>query len=305
MERINPNLGGISYVLGEHQHHYLDIEDFSQTAARYQMIEDARLWGWGSFWKSERPAIELSLEAGRRTLKASGISAGDIDALILCATEFPAGIDAHAAYCRRFVESLGLRGDLLLFGVTLNRCATLLSAISLANDLVKGGQRRAVLVISGDKINIECHRFQKFALFSDGASGCVVAAGGFDGYSILGAASAIDADSMDPDGEISAKLAQNVNERLLSQAAIVHADIKAVLHNNLFLPIVKMKEQQAGFGARQLFLENITVKGHCFGSDPLINLADYAAKGLASPGDYLMLVSSVPGIRFGVLLQQT
>jgi 3-oxoacyl-[acyl-carrier-protein] synthase-3 len=305
MEQIDPHLGGVSYVLGEYEHHYLDIEDFLQIAARYQMIEDARLWGWGSFWKSERPAIDLGLEAGRRALKTSGISPGDIDALILCATELPPGLDAHAAYCKRFAQELGLREDLLLFGVTLNRCATLLSALSLASGLIKGGQRRAILVISGDKVGNECHRFQKFALFSDGASSCIVAAEDLDGYSILGAASAIDTDSMKSDGEISARLARNVNERLLSQARIVQTDVKVILNNNLFLPIVKMKEQQAGFQLPQLFLENINGKGHCFGSDPLINLADYAAKGLASTGDYLMLASSVPGIRLGVLLQQT
>jgi 3-oxoacyl-[acyl-carrier-protein] synthase III len=304
MEQINPRLGAVSYVLGEREHRYQDIEEFSQIAARYQMIEDARLWGWGSFWKSERPAVELSLEAARRTLKVSGISPEDIDALILCATEFPAGIAAHAAYCGRFVRDLGLREDLFLVGVTLNRCTTLLSALSLAHGLVKGGQRRAILVISGDRISSECDRFQKFALFSDGASSCIVAAGDLDGYAILGTASAVDARSMDPDGEISAKLACRVNERLLSQVRIAQADIKVALHNNLFLPIVKMKEHQAGFVSRQLFLENINAKGHCFGSDPLINLADYAAKGLTKRRDHLMLVSSVPGVRFGVLLQR-
>jgi 3-oxoacyl-[acyl-carrier-protein] synthase III len=298
-----PVLTGVSYVLGEHERSYLDIEGFSQIAARYQMIEDPSLWGWGSFRKTAKSTIELALEAGRQAIDKSGLAPADIDVVILCATQLPTGIDAHAASTKQLLEGLGL-GDVLFLGVTLNRCATMLSALCLANDLVKSGQRRAVLVISSDKSQNECERFQHFALFSDGASGCVVAAGGVAGYAIVGTASAIDANTMSPDGEISAKLARRVNDKLLAPAKLSPGDIKALLHNNLYAPIVKIKEQQAGFRIQQLFLDNIRTKGHCFGSDPLINLADYAAKGLIGRGDYLMLVSSVPGLRFGLLVRQ-
>jgi 3-oxoacyl-[acyl-carrier-protein] synthase III len=304
MQGGNPVLGAISYVLGEQEGKYLDIENLSEVAARNQMIEDARLWGWGSFRKSEKSVIELSLESARQTISASGVPPRDIDMLMLCATEFPTGIDVHADYGKQLIEGLDL-DNAFIVGVTLNRCATMLSALSLASDLVKSGRHRAVLVISSDKISSESDRFKKFAIFSDGACSCIVAAERLPGYSIICSASATDAVNMTENGEISARMAKIVTERILGHAKIRVGDIKVVLHNNIFLPIVRMKEQLGAFRNEQMFLDNIVKNGHCFGSDPLINLVDYAAKGSVRVGDYLLLASSTPGLRVSLLLQQT
>jgi len=78
------------------------------------------------------------------------------------------------------------------------------------------------------------------------------------------------------------------------------ADIHATEH-----PLLVMKERQAGFREDQLYLDNIVRIGHCFAADPLINLVDRAALGHLLEGHYCMLAASVPGARFGVLLQKT
>lgn len=303
METADPVLLGASYVLGARQMSYLDIEGFAATAASYQMAEDPSLWGWGKFHKSDDAAIEMTIETAQRTLRRSGLHGSDIDTLIMCATEFPAGIDSHAACTRRLIDALAL-GDVFVVGVTLNRCATLLSALVMANALVRSGERRAILVVSGDKIDSESQRFQKFAIFSDGAASCVVAAGGSTGYAILAGATAVEAAAMRVDGEISSRLGREVNERIRRLVDVAPAQIRLVLHNNMFIPLVRMKEQNAGFRPSQLYLDNVARKGHCFGCDPLINLVDCASSGLSGMDDYLLLASSTPGMRATVLLRQ-
>ena len=94
------------------------------------------------------------------------------------------------------------------------------------------------------------------------------------------------------------------NDKLLAPAGMKLGDVAALMHNNLFKPLIVMKERQAGFSPAQLYLGNITRIGHCFAADPLINLADREELGHVGAGGYCLLASSVPGSRIGALLQR-
>ena len=94
-----------------------------------------------------------------------------------------------------------------------------------------------------------------------------------------------------------------MNEQLLGPAGLKLGDLTALLHANLFTPLVAMKERQAGFSPGQLYLGNITRLGHCFAADPLINLVDRDGLGHLAAGSYCLLASSVPGSRIGALLR--
>ena len=76
------------------------------------------------------------------------------------------------------------------------------------------------------------------------------------------------------------------------------------MHANLFLPLVAMKERQAGFSARQLYTANVTRLGHCFAADPLVNLVDQEQAGRIREGGHYVLAVSVPGSRVTVLLRR-
>jgi 3-oxoacyl-[acyl-carrier-protein] synthase-3 len=121
---------------------------------------------------------------------------------------------------------------------------------------------------------------------------------------VLGCAAAQETASLDWTSQISSDLARQVNKALLGPAGLSLGDVAALLHVNLFRPLLVMKERQAGFREDQLFLDNITRTGHCFAADPLINLVDRVALGHIGAGDYAMLAASVPGSRFGVLLRR-
>ena len=172
----------------------------------------------------------------------------------------------------------------------------------MATALVASGRHRTVLVITTDRVADEADRMEQFALFSDGAASCLVAADpyGTPVYEIVSCASAQDNTNLDPSREISSDLARVVNESLLKAGGLALPEVEGLLHANLFLPIVTMKERQAGFSAGQLDTGNVTRVGHCFGADPLINLLDRPTH----PGHHYLLVASVPGSRFGVLLRR-
>jgi 3-oxoacyl-[acyl-carrier-protein] synthase III len=288
-------LRGVSYVLGEQEAGYADIARLPELAAAFRLVPDPGLWGWGTVRVTRRDLADLAADTARATLAAAGVDRAD--ALVLCSTRFPAEQGAFAA---AVLTRAGL-GDIPFYGQGLNQCLNLLAGLDIARSFVLSGRHDAVLVITADAV-AGGDPMSPFALFSDGAAGCLVAAepGTAGSYEVLGCATAQDTAAMDQASQISSDLARQVSDLLLAPLGLKLGHVTALAHLNLFKPLLVMKERQAGFREDQLYLDNITRIGHCFSADPLINLAD---RDLAE-GQYCMLAASVPGSRTGILLKR-
>ncbi|MFG2942630.1 3-oxoacyl-ACP synthase [Streptomyces sp. NPDC048282] len=299
-------LGGAAYVLGETELHHSRIEGLAERARELAMVPKAELWGWGNVRRTERTLQDLAVEAGRATLTTADVDPADVDALILCSTRFPGGPRTHGAFTDDILTGIGLTAATCT-GVTLNRCTNLLVGVGLAHALVTAGQHRRVLVVTTDRITDERTRMENFALFSDGAAACLVAAaeaGPLDGaHEIVACAHLQRPGTLDWSHEISPDLAREVNDRILTPLDMKTGDLDHLVHPNLYTPVVVLKERQAGFAPQQLFTDNITRIGHCFAADPLINLADLGTAGRLRAGGHQLLASSVPGARAAVLLR--
>lgn len=300
----NAFLLGPSYVLGEHEAHHTEIPNLTELASQFKLAPQPALWGWGAIRTTDRELEDMAAETGLGSLRSAGLAAESIDALVLCSNRIPGPAEGHGEFVANVLTSVGL-GDIPAYGANLNRCVNLLAGIDVARAFVASGSYRRVLVITTDKVAAGADRMSQFALFSDGAASCVVAAepGVRDAYELLGCATALDTATLEWTNQISSDLARDVNDRLLVQAGLKVGDLAALLHANLFTPLVVMKERQAGFSAEQLYTGNIARIGHCFAADPLINLVDRVALGHIKVGAYCMLASSVPGSRIGVLLR--
>ncbi|MFF4140760.1 3-oxoacyl-ACP synthase [Streptomyces sp. NPDC001698] len=293
------------YVLGEVATDHSEIKGFAEFVDSHQMVPDAGMWGWGTVHRTELDTATLAVRAGRQTLDAAGVAPDEIDALVLCSTTFPGEIGTHGNLIATVLRGLEL-SDVPVAGITLNRCATLLTGLQTATAMVAAGRHRTVLVITTDAVSDESARLADFALFSDGAAACLISQrvdGAPESYEWVADAYAQDPDSMLWGTEISADLARTANQRLCAQAGIHVDEIDGLLHNNIFLPIVLMKEVQAGFQPSQLNTSNIIRVGHCFAADPLINLVDRQSADGVRPGGLYLLASSVSGLRMCVLLR--
>ncbi|MFI9503885.1 hypothetical protein [Nocardia sp. NPDC052566] len=298
---VQVSLSGASYELGEHEVGYREAYRFAEKIARYEMLDDAEIWGWGRFFASARDRTELAVASARRTLSLTGCAGTDVDAVILCATEFPSGVDHHARYCRVILEALDLENAFVI-GVTLGRCNTLLSAVHLADRFVASQTYDRVLVIVSDRVADEEQRFQQFALFSDGAASCLVTSQPGD-LGIIATASALDTAALDASGRFSGRLGRTAADTITRRSGVRPDEVSAVLPPNVFMPIVRMSEGRSGFRPDQLYLRNIADRGHCFSADPLVNLVDRQHAHGARPGEYILLTSSVPGSRMSILAE--
>ncbi len=298
-------LRGASYVLGEREVGYADIPDLPRLAASFGLVVNPSLWGWGTIRATDRELADLAADTGRATLGAAGVDPAAVDALVLCSTRVPGPAEGHGGFLARVLTGIGLP-DLPFYGLSLNRCLNLLAALDVACTFVRAGRYRLVLVITVDAVADGAAPMSPFALFSDGAASCLISAdpGPFESYEILGCAAGQETATLEWNSQISSDLARQVNERLLAPADLKLGDVTALLHMNLFTPLLVMKERQAGFRGDQLYLGNITRAGHCFAADPIINLVDRARLGHLDSGDFCMLAGSVPGSRSGVLLQK-
>jgi 3-oxoacyl-[acyl-carrier-protein] synthase-3 len=292
------------YVLGEIELDHAELPGFAERARELRLAPLPALWGWGTVRCTERTTAELAVRSGAATLRAAGLHPAAVEALVLCSTRFVGGPDSHGQFVASIVEGLGI-GDAAFLGLTLNRCTNLLAGIDTAAALVTAGRYRTVLVVTTDRIDAPAPRLEQFALFSDGAASCLVAADpcGSPAYEILSCASAQANADLDWSHEISSDLTRAVNETLLKPAGCGLGGIAALLHANLFIPLVSMKERQAGFTPAQLDTRNTVRYGHCFAADPLINLADRVDQGRVDDGELDILAASVPGVRHSVLLR--
>ncbi|MBD0669414.1 3-oxoacyl-ACP synthase [Streptomyces sp. CBMA156] len=293
------------YVLGETPVDHTGIEGFAEYVDRQRMVPDAGMWGWGAVHRTELDLAALAVRTGRETLRAAAVEPGEVDALVLCSNAFPAEVEAHGELIASVLGGLGL-GPVPVTGITLNRCANLLTGLQAAASAVAAGRHRTVLVITTDRVSAESARIADFALFSDGAASCLVTRrsdGAPESYTWVGDAYAQDPATLGRGNEISADLARAANQRLTAGTGIGVEAIDGLLHNNIYLPIVTMKELQAGFRQAQLDTSNIARVGHCFAADPLINLVDRQSAGAVRPGGLYLLASSVSGLRVCVLLR--
>lgn len=293
------------YVLGEKSMSHIEIEGFAEFVDERQMIPDAELWGWGAVHRTALDKAALAVQAGRETLRAAAVEPGDVDALVLCSTAFSDDVDSHGELIGSVLSGLEL-GGVPVTGVTLNRCANLLAGLQVAATMVAAGRHRNVLVITTDRIAEESRRVTDFALFSDGAASCLITRssdGAAESYEWVADTQAHDPAALGRSNEISADLARKANQQLFAEAGIGVEEIDGLLHNNIYLPVVTMKEVQAGFSQSQLDTSNIARVGHCFAADPLINLVDRWNAGAVREGGLYLLASSVSGLRVCVLLR--
>lgn len=291
------------YVLGELPADHADLPSVTDRIAELHLPPRASFWGWGTVHRTARSTAELAVESGLATLRAADLDGGDVDALVLCSTQFPVGAAGDGAFVREVMDKLGLRTAGFV-GVGLSQCANLLMGVRVAQAAVAAGLHERVLVVTTDRVDDEATRMEPFALFSDGAASCLVSGGphGPEAFRLLGSATATRPAELGWGQEISSDLAREVNARLLPPNGLDVGDLDALLHANIFKPIVMLKELQAGFRADQLDPDAIPRTGHCFAADPLINLTGRIAAGRVRTGGHYLLASSVPGLRVGVLL---
>lgn len=292
-----------SYVLGELQRSWKDIDEWDATAKKLSIPPAEELWAWGSVWTTHKSQAQLAVESVKKTLQRSDCQPEHIDCVIFCSADFSGDVSDHANFMSEVLNECAISNASLL-GMTLGRCATFLQGLKAADALVRAQEYQCVLVVTADVMKKDSDRLSNFALFSDGAASCLIVPSTSSGTGFSIAATGESNRLRHGDGELSSELSKAVNIKIFQKAGIEIQAVERVFHTNIYLPICVLKEVQAGFKHAQLFTNNIQRIGHCFAADPLINFVDYIESNTLGESTYYLLAASVPGTRVAILLRK-
>jgi 3-oxoacyl-[acyl-carrier-protein] synthase-3 len=265
------------------------------------------LFGWGGYRRSSNTIFEMAYESMKLTLDVCRVAAEEIGLVIICSSDFNPVIEKQS-YSELLI-SLGMNAAFPM-GVTVSDCANLLSALNMARQLIVGKQYKNIMLVTSNKISDEQYRFQDYALFSDGAASFLISDRNEleyvpeDCFDIVDSQINARFEARKEDDEVDdSPLYITTANQIAERTDIAVSDLTKVFSNNLYLPVITLKEGSIGVNKSQLYLENVARFGHCFSADSVINLSDYMKTVGIQKGEYFALNSSAEGLRAQVLLQ--
>ncbi|MDX2525289.1 3-oxoacyl-[acyl-carrier-protein] synthase III C-terminal domain-containing protein [Streptomyces europaeiscabiei] len=214
---------------------------------------------------------------------------------------------------REACESVGLDGA-ATFSVTQHACASPLLAVDLAGRLLAddGIPDARAVVLTGDKTFTAAARIiPDSAVMGEASTAVLVRAGGSHDRMLSYATSTHgrykDGPWMSPDIGAAFQSAYagalaDVISAAVRTAGLAMNDIALILPHNVnqlsWLRVLRM----IGVAADHLFLDNLPRLGHCFGSDPFVNLRSARQLGRLRRGDRYIMTAVGLGATFSAMV---
>jgi 3-oxoacyl-[acyl-carrier-protein] synthase-3 len=210
-------------------------------------------------------------------------------------------------------DRLGLRkAD--AFAVAQQACASGLAAIDVAGELLRadGDPSAKALVLTGEKPFTGLTQYLvQVSIMGEASSACLVGLDG-GGSRVISYANRTEGEfaagfRMTPDtqrrfGESYNDYLLDQMESALSQAGLTMSDIAMVVPHNVNLSSWLKLCTRIGFDRRRVFLDNLAEFGHCYCSDPFLNLVSMREQNLLTKGELYMLTSVGVGSTYAAMV---
>ncbi len=205
-------------------------------------------------------------------------------------------------------RSLGL-GHATALSISHQNCVIGLHALQVARYLLHDADpREKALIVTGDKILTQSIRFiPETTIMGEAAAACLVGRSPH-GDMIVGKAMRVlgqfyecmgcTADLKLEYKHLYSDTLTEVMRAALADAGIAADDLAAVLPHNVNRLSWMQLASDLGVPASRVYLDNVSCLGHCFSSDPFLNLATARASGRVGPGDLVLMASAGLGASF-------
>jgi len=276
------SLSGIAFSLGEEENDYSKAENFDNLLVDYTMTDMPDYWGWGKYRKASSSIYELLTKSIEKTISSVPISASGIDLVIFCSGSSIENFPLVNEKLGRLIHNAGIH-EAFILGQCFTGCVSIFTAIKLSNELLKADVYKNILIITSDVISHGVDRFKRFALYSDSSSSFIMSKSFKGDYKILNVAISSSPELMSglsTNHDSHFKHLNSVHNKLLTEIDLKATDFEKIFMTNLYIPLTQINSIRLGYGKEKGFYENIKRLGHCFSSDPLINLIDYRGANL-------------------------
>jgi len=260
------------------------------------------------------PDVDLTTlltRAGEEALR--GVDRGDVRYLVHAHTMQHAAPPSERVL-EQVRNALGL-GNATTLGISHQNCVIGLYAIQLARCLLLSARPgEKVLVVTGDKIlSRSIHLIPETTIMGEAAAAFLLGHSR-RGDRIIGSATRFIGrfyQCLDCPDDLKLEYKHiyldafaDVMRQALAGSGIAAADLAAVLPHNVNRLSWKKIAHDLGVPTDRVYLDNVPKLGHCFSSDPFINLATARASGRVGPGDLVLMASAGLGASFAATVIQ-
>jgi 3-oxoacyl-[acyl-carrier-protein] synthase-3 len=293
---IKPAIGmrGLAY----HYDELVPIDSLPRMVSNPEMLKNFKQAGFESVAVSHVSITQQAILSARKTLSGSGLTAADIDAVVIGTSELRDWKTYPEVAGTEILLGLGLK-DILVVGVTIAGCANYGSSLRVARNMIAVDGYRNVLVIETNQVRGDMDRVfsptgKAGFVVGDGAVSFIATAGQGD-FKVLGMEQIVK--PLDYAVTNSAAFAANnvsgfrhVVERALAQARVKRGQVEKVFFHNIRAAALNGFFSVLDLARYKLFADNIAKTGHVWGGDNLIGLVDYcAAENPQAGAIFLML----------------
>lgn len=256
----------------------------------------------------DRPTREMAADAIAQMLAMSGADPEEIDVLMFAHTSVNSVAPPPASITAYLQTRFGFhRAN--CFSVAQQNCVSTIAAIRLACMMIRTNQSiRNVVVVSSDQIRSDCDHLraiQSEGMHSDGACALLISRD-WSSNQILGVSYRAEARFFigyleEPEyieGYYVSALA--VLRQVEKRAGVKLKDLECILPHHINIKAWQKMTAFIRVPFERVFTENFGLKGHVFGCDAFINLAD---RGSGNGGDVLLYSNGLCGCYGAIVLR--
>ncbi|AXG70226.1 3-oxoacyl-(acyl carrier protein) synthase III [Kordia sp. SMS9] len=284
-------MSGVSCTLGEKKYNFREIEEFQELIKKFGLTDKPDYWNWGNFHKAEKTLFEQAEITIAKTLNTISIAPEDIELVFFCCS-------APGTDFSKVNTSLGnilVKNNISqvqIIGQNIGGCTSIFHVLRVAEALISQKLYKNILVVASDKVPKDSDRMYQFGIYSDCASSFLLSSEEKKGYKLKNVCVATDTKLMSGVMENRDSHFIHLNEvhsNLRTTDEFDKTKIEKVFMTNVFKPIMNINLSRLGYKSHQHFYDNIATTGHCFATDPLLNLITYENNSeMPSQTNYLL-----------------
>ena len=199
------------------------------------------------------------------------------------------------------------------FGISVNNCASVMTAFDILNHVLENKNSKAIIVAGDYTFTPVMQYIPNTSILAEASSAALIGLHG-DKNKLIAISTRIEGQfakgiwlSPLEANEFEAcyvNLLSDIILNAVNKAKLTKDQIKLIIPHNVNLPSWKRVANSLNIPIEKIYLDNVKKYSHCFGADMFINLASIEKEKIIQPGDYYVMATVGLGAVFSAAVFQ-
>lgn len=283
--------------------HFIDLKNSEEFygLSKYELNVFTRLYGLEKIPSAKNMALtELLSIPIKKIFQDNSVNNQSIKYLIYAHTSKVVNSFSQSAI--KFLKQSFNFNNAIMLETTINNCASTISAIEIAGNLLKSDSSDAkALIVTGELTFTEIQKvIPKISILGDASAALLLGNNGVH-HKLLSIEMKVDGKSsegvwmnQEKSKEYERDYAPTLSQVIrmaLKKANINLSDLSFIFPHNVNLPSWKKVISELNIPINKIYLSNVRKYSHCFGADIVINFVDAERERLIEPGDFYVMAT--------------